>query len=134
MENQPEFSAQKEAAVPSDSPKHTEAMITRLSRGEVLTDHSATPGIVQPEKMVNVFEKKANVVVEAISNLVQQFLPVESVQFDLEKFSTKLKSGQWPLDPSWLTDHEVMSCPAAKFTDRFLMHGEFFRRKSNLRN
>merc|ERR1719369_1717110 len=67
VENRPEFSAQKEADVPSDSPKHEEAMITRLSRGEVLTDHS-TPSP------------------EAISNLVQQFLPVESVQFDLERF------------------------------------------------
>jgi len=128
-ENKPEFSSQKEATVPSDSPKHTEAMITRLSRGEVLTDPAATPGIVQPEKMVNVFEKKANVVVEAISNLVQQFLPVESVQFDLEAFSANLKSGQWPLEQSWLTDHEVMSCPAVKFTDRFLIHGEFFEEK-----
>merc|ERR1711936_1464814 len=53
-ENRPEFSAQKEAAVPSDSPKHTEAMITRHS-SEVLTDQAATPGIVQPAKMVNVF-------------------------------------------------------------------------------
>jgi len=126
VENKPEFSAQKEAPAPSDSPKHTEAMITRLSRGEVLTDHAASPGIVQPEKMVNVFEKKANVVVEAISNLVQQFLPVESVQFDLDKFSGRLQAGQWPLEESWLTDYEAMSCPAVKFTDRFLMHGEFF--------
>merc|ERR1711872_1079252 len=86
VDNKPEFSAQKEAPLPSDTPKHTEAMITRLSRGEVMTEPTnPTPGIVQPEKMVNVFEKKANVVVEAISNLVQQFLPVESVQFDLEK-------------------------------------------------
>jgi len=127
VENKPEFSAQKEAHVPSDAPKHEEAMITRLSRGEVMTDHSTpSPGIVQPEKMVNVFEKKANVVVEAISNLVQQFLPVESVQFDLDKFSARVQSGQWPLEQSWLTDYEAMSCPAVKFTDRFLMHGEFF--------
>jgi len=126
-ENKPEFSAQKEAHVPSDTPKHEKAMITRLSRGEVMTDHSTpSPGIVQPEKMVNVFEKKANVVVEAISSLVQQFLPVESVQFDLDKFSARVQSGQWPLEQSWLTDYEAMSCPAVKFTDRFLMHGEFF--------
>merc|ERR1712142_832046 len=66
VDNKPEFSAQKEAPPPSDTPKHTEAMITRLSRGEVMTEPTnPTPGIVQPEKMVNVFEKKANVVVEA---------------------------------------------------------------------
>jgi len=128
-ENKPEFSSSKEASAPTETLKPTEAMITRLSTGESLMDHTESPGIVQPAKMVNVFEKKANVVVEAISNLVQQFLPVESVQFDLDKFSARLKSGQWPLDPAWLTDHDIMSCPAVKFTDRFLIHGEFFEDK-----
>jgi len=125
-ENEPKFSSQKEVPNPSDTPKATEAMITRLSRGEVLTDPKSSPGIVQPEKMVNVFEKKANVVVEAISNLVQQFLPVESRHFDIDKFTMSLKSDQWSLDPSWRSDYEVMTCPAVKFTDRFLIHGEFF--------
>ena len=51
-------------------------------------------------------------------------------------------SNQWPLEDSWYSDYEVtfslnmlskvknifqmLSCPAVKFTDRFLIHGEFF--------
>ena len=103
-------------------------MLTKLSGGETLT----TSGIVQPEKMVNVFETKVNPLVSAISNIVNQFLPVESQDFDIEKFAAKLQSdkeSKMTLDPSWTTDYFVLTCPALKFTDRFLFYGEFFEDK-----
>ena len=92
-------------------------------------DAATTAGIVQPEKMVNVFESKVNPLVSAISNIVNQFLPVESQDFNLEKFAAKLasdKESKMLVDSSWTSDYTVMTCPALKFTDRFLFYGEFF--------
>merc|ERR1711976_378276 len=88
-ENKPEFSATKESEVNTPSDDKPDAMITKLSRGESL---SQSGGIVQPEKMINIFEKKMNPVVEALSSLVQQFVPVESQHFDLEKYTARLKA------------------------------------------
>jgi len=129
VETKPEFSSQRSSpAVTSEKEKSSEAMLTKLSGGETLT----TSGIVQPEKMVNVFETKVNPLVSAISNIVNQFLPVESQDFDIEKFAAKLQSdkeSKMTLDPSWTTDYFVLTCPALKFTDRFLFYGEFFEDK-----
>ena len=100
-------------------------MITKLSRGESLT----ASGIVQPEKMINVFEKKMSPVVAALSNIVQQFLPVESKDFDIEKYTARLKDDlehKYKMDETWSQDYFTMTCPAVKFTDRFLFYGEFF--------
>jgi len=89
------------------------------------------PGIVQPANMVNEFEKKKNLLVSAISNLMEKFLPVESRQFDIQAFSNKLKNDEtFPLTEGWDRDYEALSCPAVKFTDRFLFHGEFFVQES----
>ena len=105
-------------------------MLTKQSGDETLT----TSGIVQPEKMVNVFETKVNPLVSALTNIVNQFLPVESQAFDLEKFAANLQSDKetkMMLDPSWTTDYFVMTCPALKFTDRFLFYGEFFEEQES---
>jgi len=105
-------------------------MLTKVTEGETLT----TSGIVQPEKMVNVFETKVNPLVSAISNIVNQFLPVETQDFNLEKFAANLqtyKESKMSLEPRWSRDYFVMTCPATKFTDRFLFYGEFFEDLEN---
>ena len=127
----PEFSATKESEVttPSSDVK-PDAMITKLSRGESL---SQSGGFVQPEKMINIFEKKMNPVVEALSSLVQQFVPVESQHFDLEKYSAKLKADletRYKVEETWSSDYFSLTCPAVKFSDRFLVYGEFFTDKN----
>ena len=103
-------------------------MITKQSTGETLS----SSGIVTPEKMVDVFEKKMNPVVAALSNLVQQFnqfMPVDSQDFDLEQYTARLKSDletKYKVDEAWSSDYFSLTCPAVKFTDRFLFYGEFF--------
>ena len=131
IEGKPEFSSTKEAEVttPSGDAK-PDAMITKLSRGESL---SQSGGIVQPEQMINIFEKKMNPVVEAISSLVQQFVPVESQHFDLEKYSAKLRADletRYKVEETWTSDYFSLTCPAVKFSDRFLVYGEFFTEKN----
>jgi len=126
-EAKPEFSQQKASpSVSSDSKESsTEVLLTKQSQGETLS----TAGIVQPEKMVNVFDTKVNPLVSAISNIVNQFLPVESQDFNLEKFAAKLasdKESKMLVENSWTTDYTVMTCPALQFSDRFLFYGEFF--------
>jgi len=86
-------------------------------------------GIVTPETPVPIeaLEKKNNMLVNAINNLMEKFLPLETKKFDLQDFSQRLRnSEQWPLEETWYNDYEILSCPAVKFTDRFLIHGEFF--------
>lgn len=129
-ENKPEFSATKESEVSTPSDAKPEAMITKLSRGESL---SQSGGIVQPEKMINIFEKKMNPVVEALSSLVQQFVPVESQHFDLEKYTARLKADletKYKVEETWSSDYFSLTCPAVKFSDRFLVYGEFFTEKN----
>merc|ERR1712059_60831 len=134
-DSKPKFSGKNEANVEiKDTGKQTQAMITKVSRGEVLEGRSVDQGaIVQPADMKNIFEKKGNLLVKAINNLVEHFLPTESAGFDLQAFASKLKTENlWPIEKSWTTDHEAMSCPAVKFTDRFLIHGEFFEERTTL--
>ena len=133
-ESKPEFSAGQSSppvtVTAGSDDKPSDAMLTKQSGDETLT----TSGIVQPEKMVNVFETKVNPLVSALTNIVNQFLPVESQAFDLEKFAANLQSDKetkMMLDPSWTTDYFVMTCPALKFTDRFLFYGEFFEEQES---
>ena len=128
--NHPDFSSTKEtdARSSSDAPAKADTMITKQSTGETLS----SSGIVTPEKMVDVFEKKMNPVVAALSNLVQQFnqfMPVDSQDFDLEQYTARLKSdleSKYKVDEAWSSDYFSLTCPAVKFTDRFLFYGEFF--------
>ena len=74
-----------------------------------------------------------NPVVEALSSLVQQFVPVESQHFDLEKYSAKLKADletRYKVEETWSSDYFSLTCPAVKFSDRFLVYGEFFTDKN----
>ena len=136
-ENNPEFSETKESESVSTSESETkssDAMITKLSRGEALTGSSSSGGIVQPEKMVDVFEKKMNPVVEAVSKLLNQFIPVESQHFDIEKYTAVLQHDlqtRYTVPETWSSDYFIMTCPAVKFTDRFLFYGEFFPDKNH---
>ena len=122
-EDSPQFSEKKEAEVVLD-PKLKEAgqqMISKQSTGETLS-----PGIVTPASMENPLERKPNVVVQVISELVKRFLPAESRQYDEVSLAAALEEEQWPLDQDWYTDHHQLSCPAFRFTDRFLFAGEFW--------
>merc|ERR1719460_359888 len=103
-EARPEFSEQKSSPTVSSDLKESssEVLLTKQSQGETLT----TAGIVQPEKMANVFETKVNPLVSAISNIVNQFLPVESQDFTLEKFAAKLasdKASKMEVESRWTT-------------------------------
>jgi len=148
-EEEPEFSGKQDGSDQSSSSEESEAgqeMVTMVSRGEVevvrgesriveeedenVKEEAAREGgIVTPETPVSipVLEKKNNMLVNAINNLMEKFLPLETKKFDLQDFSERLRNNnQWPLEDSWYSDYEVLSCPAVKFTDRFLIHGEFF--------
>ena len=50
-------------------------------------------GIVTPETPVSipVLEKKNNILVNAINNLMEKFLPLETKKFDLQDFSERLR-------------------------------------------
>ena len=50
-------------------------------------------GIVTPETSVSmpVLEKKNNMLVNAINNLMEKFLPLETRKFDLQDFSQRLR-------------------------------------------
>ena len=50
-------------------------------------------GIVTPETPVSmpVLEKKNNMLVNAINNLMEKFLPLETRKFDLQDFSERLR-------------------------------------------
>ena len=50
-------------------------------------------GIVTPETPVQVeaLEKKNNMLVNAINNLMEKFLPLETKKFDLQDFSQRLR-------------------------------------------
>merc|ERR1712096_134801 len=120
LEDSPQFSEKKEAGVAVD-PELKEAgqqMISKQSTGETLS-----PGIVTPASMENPLERKPNVVVQVISELVKRFLPAESRQYDEDSLAAALEEEQWPLDQDWYTDHHQLSCPAFRFTDRFLFAG-----------
>lgn len=148
-EEEPEFSGKQDGSDQSSSSEESEAgqeMVTMVSRGEVevvrgesriveeedenVKEEAAREGgIVTPETPVSIpaLEKKNNMLVNAINNLMEKFLPLETKKFDLQDFSERLRNNnQWPLEDSWYSDYEVLSCPAVKFTDRFLIHGEFF--------
>lgn len=126
--NNPEFSGQREpeAKTIEKDPKHIQEMIQKQSRGELLESES-TSQIIQPEKMPDMFVKKTNRMLETLNNIIENFLPTKPSGFDIEGFSARLRSGQqWPINQTWETDFGFMSCPAQAFTDRFLIHGEFF--------
>lgn len=50
-------------------------------------------GIVTPETPVPmaVLEKKNNILVNAINNLMEKFLPLETRKFDMQDFSERLR-------------------------------------------
>jgi len=147
-EEEPKFSGKQDGSHQSSSSEESQAgqeMVTMVSRGEVEVvrgeskvveeedendkEEAREGGIVTPETPVSmpVLEKKNNMLVNAINNLMEKFLPLETKKFDLQDFSERLRNNnQWPLEDSWYSDFEVLSCPAVKFTDRFLIHGEFF--------
>ena len=52
-------------------------------------------GIVTPETPVSIpaLEKKNNMLVNAINNLMEKFLPLETKKFDLQDFSERLRWG-----------------------------------------
>jgi len=91
-------------------------------------DYSSPPaGIVTPEKMPNVFPATTNKIVETFNTLMEKFRGPNNYEFDLEKYTEKLmEDKRFALNSSWYTDYSIMSCPGTKFTDRFLIHGEFF--------
>lgn len=124
----PEFALQKETNPEEEAgggAGYVTDMLQKLSRGDFLsTAHNG--GIIQPAKMPNMFERRANLVIETLSNLMGRFLPLNSYEFRLEEFTEKLQQSSRPVNESWVADWAVMSCPAQKFTDRFLIHGEFF--------
>lgn len=139
---EPEFTGKQEGRpeATSEESRPSKEMVTLVSRGEVevvrgeATEVEAeekmdVAGIVTPETGVKVpgLEKKAGMLVTAINNLMEKLIPVETKKFDLAAFSSKMSmEQQWPLEEGWTTDYQVLSCPAVKFTDRFLIHGEFF--------
>jgi len=150
-EEEPEFSGKQDGSdqgISSENSQAGQEMVTMVSRGEVEVvrgeasvvedeedeeeneqEDAREGGIVTPETPVSmpVLEKKNNMLVNAINNLMEKFLPLETRKFDLQDFSQRLRnSNQWPLEDSWYSDYEMLSCPAVKFTDRFLIHGEFF--------
>jgi len=150
-EEEPEFSGKQAVGQQGGSSEESQAgqeMVTMVSRGEVEVVRGESSivededeagegdkelaregGIVTPETPVPmaVLEKKNNILVNAINNLMEKFLPLETRKFDMQDFSERLRNNdQWPLEETWYSDYEVLSCPAVKFTDRFLIHGEFF--------
>jgi len=133
-EDEPSFSDRVEPPVEKESIEGgSKSMITKVSRGEILEDRPLHQGsIIQPAEMKNIFEKKGNLLVKAINNLMDKFImEPEPTEFDSEEFAKRLKTQRYPVNESWLSDFQVMSCPATKFTDRFLIHGEFFKEKND---
>merc|ERR1719193_2126728 len=123
-DNSPEFSQEKQAEENTE-PVQMGGSIEKLSTGEYISNTNT--GIVQPATMPDVLEKPANKIVAAMNKLVESFLTPKNYAFDLEKFTENMKNDvSHPVNVSWYTNYEVMHCPAQKFTDRFLIHGEFF--------
>merc|ERR1712210_58249 len=101
-------------------------MVTMVSRGEVEVvrgeasvvedeeeeddkESDREGGIVTPETPVPmaVLEKKNNILVNAINNLMEKFLPLETRKFDMQDFSERLRNNdQWPLEETWYSDYE----------------------------
>ncbi|XP_023336094.1 ER degradation-enhancing alpha-mannosidase-like protein 2 [Eurytemora carolleeae] len=90
FEEDPQFSETKESDTKDldESGKVVKNMIQKLSSGEFLQSQ----GIVQPEQMPSLSIGPANQLVEAINSLVERFLPTRSREFDLIKFSDKIKN------------------------------------------
>jgi len=99
-------------------------IIQKYSSGDYSTPSA---GIVTPEKMPNVFPSSASKIVDTFNSLMEKFRGPNNYEFDLEKYTEKLmEDNRFALNESWYTDYSVMTCPGTKFTDRFLIHGEFF--------
>jgi len=99
-------------------------IIQKYSSGDYSTPSA---GIVTPEKMPNVFPSSASKIVDTFNSLMEKFRGPNNYEFDLEKYTEKLmEDDRFALNESWYTDYSVMTCPGTKFTDRFLIHGEFF--------
>ncbi len=98
----------------------------KFSSGDSAT--TSDGGIVQPEKMPNVFEPaKPNKIVETLNNLLERFATPKNYKFDIMEYTTALMADKrFSLNQSWYKDYSVLTCPGTKFTDRFLIHGEFF--------
>ena len=86
---QPTFSERVDQPVKSEKlDEGTKSMITKVSRGEILDGRPLHEGaIIQPAEMKNVFEKKGNLLVKAINNLMDKFLQPEPTEFDSEVIS-----------------------------------------------
>jgi len=98
----------------------------KFSSGDSAT--TSAGGIVQPEKMPDVFEPaKPNKIVETLNNLLERFATPKNYKFDIMEYTTALMADKrFSLNQSWYKDYSVLTCPGTKFTDRFLIHGEFF--------
>jgi len=121
----PEFSKEKQSSTeePESEQVDKKQHLQKQSTGE----HIMSNGIVQPEKMPNTFLEKPNKLVETINSLMEHFTSPSNIPFDLHSYTNKMKTdASYPLEDGWTTDFSGMNCPAAKFTDRFLIHGEFF--------
>ena len=100
--------------------------LQKFSSGDSATNSAG--GIVQPEKMPSVFEPaKPNKIVETLNNLLERFATPKNYEFDIMEYTTALMADKrFSLNQSWYKDYSVLTCPGTKFTDRFLIHGEFF--------
>ena len=75
--------------------KRGEASVVEDEEEEDDKESDREGGIVTPETPVSmpVLEKKNNMLVNAINNLMEKFLPLETKTFDLQEFSERIRSG-----------------------------------------
>merc|ERR1712228_25848 len=83
-------------------------------------------GIVTPEKMPSILRKPTNKFVDAVNSLVASLIPPATSTFNAEQFAKKLKTEeQFPLNSIWYLKYSVLSCPAVRYSNRLMIHGEF---------
>merc|ERR1711874_747232 len=133
--NTPEFSVQKipEAKIMEKDPKPAQEMLHQHSRGDVLeleskvSEQESKSGIVQPKEIPELFRRNTKKMLETIHNLMETLMPTKPQSFDMRGFTNRvMNDDRWDLNQSWEKDFGTTSCPAQEFTDRFLVHGEFF--------
>ena len=73
--------------------KRGEASVVEDEEEEDDKESDREGGIVTPETPVSmpVLEKKNNMLVNAINNLMEKFLPLETKTFDLQEFSERIR-------------------------------------------
>eukprot|EP00088_Acartia_fossae_P025857 TRINITY_DN2662_c0_g1_i3.p1 TRINITY_DN2662_c0_g1~~TRINITY_DN2662_c0_g1_i3.p1 ORF type:complete len:782 (+),score=127.26 TRINITY_DN2662_c0_g1_i3:86-2431(+) len=119
----PNFIPNKEPAGTTQEKEELGPSLQKFSSG----DYSTTSGIVQPETMPNVFPAPSNKIVETLNNLLERFSSPKNYKFDMTEYTQALMADErFGLNASWYTDYSVLTCPGTKYTDRFLIHGEFF--------